>query len=143
MAPVPIGPTPVIDLFTVLPGYSPPKASFEVSDVNAPGLYAVGYEVDAVGKQLLIDIGRTIGICGTCQNSDGGLFNGFRAEVRGRILELSSTGPHKLMVTSAQLSNNLTTVCPALVSTTTTPSLRPSTKGWASRWKALVMKLFG
>jgi hypothetical protein len=90
------------------------QANVEATSVDtAAGLFRVGYEVDDAGKDLLINIGRTIGQCGTCENNPGSLRRGFRAEVRGRILELSTqNGPHKLTVLSAQLSNNLTTTCP-------------------------------
>ena len=75
-------------------------------------MYTVGYEIDDAGKQVLLNIARSNGICSTCSNPSGGLNRGFRAEVRGTITELgTNNGPHKLMLTSAQISNNLSNVC--------------------------------
>lgn len=114
-------------------------------------LFRVGYEVDAAGKQVLINIGRAIGRCSTCQNNVGSLQRGFRAEVRGRILELGNqNGPHKFEVLSAQASYNLTSICPALEgSNTTTPAsapvLPPSTQnvGFLSRILNFIANFFG
>jgi hypothetical protein len=89
-------------------------------------LFRVGYEVDTAGRDLLINIGRAIGRCGTCKNNVDGLQRGFRAEIRGTILELSpQNGPHKLQVLSAQSSHNLTSICPT-APPPTAPALPPS-----------------
>jgi hypothetical protein len=89
-------------------------------------LFRVGYEVDTAGRDLLINIGRAIGRCGTCKNNVDGLQRGFRAEIRGIILELSpQNGPHKLQVLSAQSSHNLTSICPT-APPPTAPALPPS-----------------
>jgi hypothetical protein len=90
-------------------------------------LFRVGYEVDTAGKDLLINIGRAIGRCGTCKNNVDGLQRGFRAEVRGTILELSpQNGPHKLQVLTAQSSHNLTSICPT-APPPSVPAVSPST----------------
>jgi hypothetical protein len=84
--------------------------------VDATTLYTAGYVVDDIGKDLLIQLGRTVGICSTCGTS-GNLRAGLRAEIRGIITEVStSLGPHQLAVSSVQLSNNLTSICQPSIS---------------------------
>jgi hypothetical protein len=88
------------------------SVSVEASSVvESSSLYTAGYVIDDVGKDLIIQLGRSVGICSTCGTS-GSLRTGLRAEIRGTITELSATlGPHGLAVSSVQLSNNLTSIC--------------------------------
>ena len=100
--------------------------------VEPSSLYAAGYVVDEVGKDLIIQLGRSVGICSTC-GSSGSLRAGLRAEIRGIVTEISTSfGPHKLAVSSLQLSNNLTSICqsslesPTRINDNTTMSPSPS-----------------
>jgi hypothetical protein len=91
--------------------------------------YRAGYQVDTAGKDLLVRIGRAAGVCGTC-TAGGSQVRGFRAEVRGTITELGSAinGAHKMTVSSARASFNLTSICPPVVAPTpvATPIARPA-----------------
>ncbi len=119
------------------------------ASVNAPSLYTAGYVLDDFGKQRITQIGRSVGICSTCGGS-GTIRNGLRAEVRGIVSEVSTTnGPHKLAVSSVQLSNNLTSICqaPSGLTATTSPSqspnLRPSrASGLFSRVRTIFDSFF-
>lgn len=119
------------------------------ASVNAPSLYTAGYVLDDFGKQRITEIGRSVGICSTCGGS-GTIRNGLRAEVRGIVSEVSTTnGPHKLAVSSVQVSNNLTSICQApsgstaATSPSQSPNLRPSrTSGLFERVRSVFDSLF-
>jgi hypothetical protein len=110
--------------------------------------YSAQYQVDDAGKELLIQIGRSVGICSTCAPT-GRQLRGFRAEVKGTIIELGSgiNGSHKLNVTSARSSYNVTSTCgsqssgpPPVASPVNPPSNdRFSFLGW---FRNLVSKFF-
>jgi hypothetical protein len=151
-----------LDLFNELPAIAPVPSSKVVdasmNEVNVVdnSLYSPGYVVDDAGKDLLIQLGRTVGLCSTCINT-GTLRSGFRAEVRGTISEVSeNNGPHKLAVSFVQLSNNLTSICqqPSISATVTGSSSTSPTQsplflrsnnngiGFYSRFQNFVDSLF-
>lgn len=83
-------------------------------------LYTGAFQVDDAGKQLLVDIARDVGICGTC-TGNGDLQKGFRAEVRGTVTALGNGSvPPTISITDAVSSNSLATVCEGAAAPSTT-----------------------
>ena len=82
--------------------------------VQGSSMYTVAFQVDDNGREILIALARASGLsgnypaCSTCTYvGDDGLLQGFRAEVYGRVTDVSSIPPI-LTVTSASVSNGRT-----------------------------------
>jgi hypothetical protein len=110
------------------------------------GLYSVAYRVDDVGRDLLVELGRSIGqmgnypACSTCTGTeDGTLLQGFRAEVTGIVTSLGSgtdSDPPTLQVTNANPSNGRSDFCAATQQVTDPPTVTPSQQADAAATNA-------
>ena len=87
-------------------------------------LYTRAYRVDNDGRTMLIELARSHGSCGTCSGSSESestpiVQQGFRAEIYGIVVALSSTGsgsdngqiPVQVQITDAKRSSNQATIC--------------------------------
>jgi hypothetical protein len=83
-------------------------------------MYTRVYRVDDTGRDMLIELARSNGKCGTCSGSSESdsiplLDNGFRAEVYGTVTALSSNDnefvPIQIKVSKASRSNGQSVVC--------------------------------
>jgi hypothetical protein len=105
-------------------------------------LYTRAYRVDDNGRNMLIELARSHGSCGTCSGSSQSestpiIAQGFRAEISGTVAALSSGSddgyvPVLVEVTDAKRSNNQATVCGMTIVTsapapTTAPSIESDT----------------
>jgi hypothetical protein len=110
------------------------------------GLYTVAYRVDDAGRDLLVELGRSIGqmgdfpACSTCTGTeDGTLLQGFRAEVTGIVTSLGSgtdIDPPTLQVTSAVPSNGRSDFCAATQQVADPPTIAPSQQADAAATNA-------
>lgn len=80
-------------------------------------MYTRAYRVDDNGRSMLIALARSHGSCGTCSGDSESdstpiLRKGFRAEITGTVVALSSDGvPVQVQITDAKRSNDQGTVC--------------------------------
>lgn len=80
-------------------------------------IYTRAYRVDDNGRSMLIALARSHGSCGTCSGDSESdstpiLRKGFRAEITGTVVALSSDGvPVQVQISDAKRSNDQGTVC--------------------------------
>jgi hypothetical protein len=100
-------------------------SSFEILGAPSAGeenpMYTRAFRVDDEGRDVLIEIARQHGKCGTCSSSMVSeryalVVRGFRAEVHGTVTNLSSTVdgvmvPATIQLSNASRSNDATVIC--------------------------------
>jgi hypothetical protein len=84
--------------------------------VNTGGFYTVQYQLNDHTEMLTVarNAGKMGEGCSTCVGGAEGVTRGLRAEVRGVVTDLGNGGnqsPPRISLTSARVSNGLTTVC--------------------------------